>query len=86
MDIQLNYSKAVTAQAVAAYKERSMQAQETLHLGNGKGNDFLGWLHLPSEITTEHLQDIQETANLLRAKCDVIVTIGIGGSYSVLKP
>lgn len=81
MDIQLNYSKAVTAQAVAAYKERSMQAQETLHLGNGKGNDFLGWLHLPSEITTEHLQDIQETANLLRAKCDVIVTIGIGGSY-----
>ncbi len=81
MDIQLNYSKAVSAEAVAAYKESAMAAQKTLHLGNGKGNDFLGWLHLPSETSEAHLQDIQNTANLLRSKCDVIVTIGIGGSY-----
>ncbi len=81
MDIQLNYSKAVSAEAVAAYKESAMAAQKTLHLGNGKGNDFLGWLHLPSETSEAHLQDIQNTANLLRSKCEVIVTIGIGGSY-----
>ncbi len=81
MDIQLNYSKAVSAEAVAAYKESAMAAQKTLHLGNGKGNDFLGWLHLPSETSDAHLQDIQNTANLLRSKCEVIVTIGIGGSY-----
>lgn len=81
MDIQLNYSKAVPAEAVAAYKESAMAAQKTLHLGNGKGNDFLGWLHLPSETSDAHLQDIQNTANLLRSKCEVIVTIGIGGSY-----
>lgn len=81
MDIQLNYSKAVTSSQVAAFKERSMRAQEMLHRGNGKGNDFLGWLHLPSCITAEHLQDIEATAKHLREKCDVIVTIGIGGSY-----
>ncbi len=81
MDIQLNYSKAVASSQVAACKERSMHALEMLHRGNGKGNDFLGWLHLPSDITAGHLQDIETTANHLRGKCDVIVIIGIGGSY-----
>lgn len=81
MDIQLNYAKAVASEQVAANKERAMQAQEILHRGNGKGNDFLGWLHLPSSITEEHLQDIEATAAKLREKCEVIVTIGIGGSY-----
>ena len=52
-----------------------------LEKGTGLGNDFLGWLHLPSSITEEHLNDIQATADTLRELCDVVVVAGIGGSY-----
>ena len=54
---------------------------EMLEKGTGLGNDFLGWLHLPSSITEEHLNDIQATADTLRELCDVVVVAGIGGSY-----
>lgn len=54
---------------------------EALHNGHGKGNDFLGWLTLPSSITDSELADIEQAAELLRSKCEVVVVIGIGGSY-----
>jgi len=57
------------------------QCNETLHKGTGKGNDFLGWLVLPSTTTDAFLKDIEETANTLRNKCEVVVVVGIGGSY-----
>ncbi len=79
--IAINYSKAVCQEAVLAYKQKAEDAQALLHAGTGAGNDFLGWLNLPAEITKEHLQDIQTTADNLRSKCEVIVVIGIGGSY-----
>jgi len=47
----------------------------------GKGNDFLGWVSLPSDITEEHLADIKQTADQIRANVDYLVVIGIGGSY-----
>ncbi len=56
------------------------QYNEVLHKGTGKGNDFLGWLNLPTSITSAHLDDIQATANTLR-QCEVVVVVGIGGSY-----
>jgi len=56
-------------------------ANATLENGTGKGNDFLGWLHLPSSITEATLNEIQETADDLRSKCEVVIIIGIGGSY-----
>ena len=43
---------------------------ETLEKGTGLGNDFLGWLHLPSSITKEHLDDLKATAQTLRENCD----------------
>ena len=49
--------------------------------GTGKGNDFLGWLHLPSSITEDFLDEIIATAKGLRETCDAIVVAGIGGSY-----
>jgi len=49
--------------------------------GTGAGNDFLGWVKLPGEITSPLLDDINATANKLRSSCDVVVAIGIGGSY-----
>ena len=57
------------------------QCNEVLHKGSGKGSDFLGWLNLPSTITDAHLKDIEDTARLLREKCEVVVVVGIGGSY-----
>ena len=49
--------------------------------GTGLGNDFLGWVKLPGEITSELLDDINASAASLRDNCDVVVAIGIGGSY-----
>jgi glucose-6-phosphate isomerase len=47
----------------------------------GKGNDFLGWLNLPEEITSDLLDDIKHTAGQLAALAQVVVVVGIGGSY-----
>ncbi len=84
MDIKLSIDKAygfVSEAGVAAYESKIAECNAMLHNGNGKGNDFLGWLNLPKEITEEHLADIEATAALLREKCEVIVVVGIGGSY-----
>ena len=83
-NIALNIDKTagfIAEGAVKAYAPKVQHALEMLENGNGLGNDFLGWLHLPSSITEEHLNDIQETANTLRELCDVVVVAGIGGSY-----
>lgn len=66
---------------VAAYEPQVAAAQEALEAGTCAGNDFLGWLHLPSSITPDFLDEVQATANTLRAKCEVVVVAGIGGSY-----
>jgi len=63
------------------YSQKALECIDTLYAGTGKGNDFLGWLRLPSEITEAHLEDIQETADKLRKEIDVLVVVGIGGSY-----
>ena len=54
---------------------------QKLHNGTGAGNDFLGWLDLPTRTSAELLDDIIKTADDLRAACDYVVAIGIGGSY-----
>ncbi len=53
------------------------------HLNNGDaaGNDFLGWLDLPSRTDAALIDDINATAQAMRTMCDVVVSIGIGGSY-----
>ena len=67
--------------AVKAYGPQVKAAQEALENGTCPGNDYLGWLHLPSSITPSFLQEIQDCANVLRANCEAIVVAGIGGSY-----
>ena len=59
----------------------SMSAKQTLENGSGAGNDFLGWLHLPSGIDEQQLQAIEKSAAQLRQECEYVITIGIGGSY-----
>ena len=84
-NISLNIDKAlgtVTKEQVYAQAAKAHECNATLQNGNGAGNDFLGWLHLPSSITDAELTDIENTANVLRSKCEVVVAIGIGGMIS----
>lgn len=71
----------VTKQGVAGYEAKVKECQKKLHEGTGLGNDFLGWLTLPSSISEEFMDEIIATAKVLREKCDVVVVAGIGGSY-----
>ena len=82
--ISLDISKAaqfLKAGTVEAMEPQVKAAQESLEKGTCPGNDFLGWLHLPSSISAEFLKEINDCANVLRANCEVIVVAGIGGSY-----
>jgi glucose-6-phosphate isomerase len=83
-NIKLDITKAACflgAGAVKAFEPKVKAAQQALEEGTCPGNDFLGWLHLPSSITPQFLDEIQAAANTLRAKCEVVVVAGIGGSY-----
>mgnify|MGYP002558880728 CR=1 FL=1 len=82
--IKFDYSKIcnfVTKEEMIALYPEARQALKSLKEGTGKGSDFLGWLNLPVEITSEQLADIEKTAAELRARTQVMVVIGIGGSY-----
>ena len=82
--IKLDITKAaqfLNADAVATLESEVKKAHESLENGTCQGNDFLGWLHLPSSITPEFLADIKATAQTLRENCEAIVVAGIGGSY-----
>lgn len=65
----------------AEMKEKALAANALLHSGEGKGNDFLGWVKLPSSIGDDELTAIEAAAAKLREKCDLVICIGIGGSY-----
>jgi len=83
-NIKLNIEKTlefISKEKLAAYEPKVRACMETLEKGTGLGNDFLGWLHLPSSITQEHLNDLKATAQVLRENCEVVVVAGIGGSY-----
>ena len=64
-----------------ALNAAALAAKQTLESGSGAGNDFLGWLHLPSSIDEQQLEDIEKTAAVLREECEYVISIGIGGSY-----
>ena len=82
--ISLDFTKAASflgEGAVEAYEPKAKAALEALENNTCPGNDFLGWLHLPSSITPDFLDEVQSVANTLREKCEVVVVAGIGGSY-----
>ena len=83
-NIKLDITKAaqfLKEGTVKAYEPQVKAAQEALENATCPGNDFLGWLHLPSSITPEFIAEINSTAQTLRKKCEVVVVAGIGGSY-----
>ncbi len=81
--IELNIEKALffAEKEFNAAKDDARQAITTLEEGSGAGNDFLGWVKLPSETPAELLDRINATAARLQENCDYVVCVGIGGSY-----
>ena len=64
-----------------AMEKEVFAAHQTLVDGTGEGNDFLGWLNLPTAQPTSEMQRISAAAERIRKSSDVFVVVGIGGSY-----
>ena len=71
----------VSKETIDEYDELTSYHIRHLHQRTGRGSNFLGWLDLPSGITDESLVEIEEVAVELGKKIDVMVVVGIGGSY-----
>ena len=71
----------VKAGAIEALEPQVKAAQEALEQGTCAGNDFLGWMHLPSSITPAFIAELNDTAKVLQENCEAVVVAGIGGSY-----
>lgn len=82
--VTFDYSKAspfISENEIANMKGIVMQAKETLLGRTGAGNDFLGWIDLPVEYDKEEFGRIKEAAKKIQGNSDVLLVIGIGGSY-----
>lgn len=73
--------KFVSENEIAENAARGVEALRTLHAKNGAGNDFLGWVTLPTDYDKEEFARIEKAAEYIKKNCDVLVVIGIGGSY-----
>ncbi len=83
-NIKLDYSKALTffnEEEITNVKAQVKAAHDALHNKTGAGSDFLGWIDLPTDYDKEEFARIKKAAEKIRSNSDVLVVIGIGGSY-----
>ena len=76
-----NATSFVKADALKQLESATEAANQLLENGKGAGNDYIGWVHLPSSITDAFLAEVQACADELRKRCEVVIVAGIGGSY-----
>ena len=82
MELKLTGLKGFVGEDELAYMAPLVQAaQDTLHARTGAGNDFLGWVDLPENYDKEEFARIQAAAKRIQQQSQVLVVIGIGGSY-----
>jgi len=82
--IQLDISRVydfVSPDRISRIGDEARKAQKILYEGMGNGNEFLGWLHLPGRISDGDLGEIESAVASLKEKSDIVVVVGIGGSY-----
>ncbi len=82
--MQLDITRAypfVSAEQIKKLSPEVASAQHTLYQGSGAGNDFLGWLHLPDEVTDQQLAGMEEAVAGMKENTELLVVVGIGGSY-----
>ena len=83
-NIKFSYKKAesfVSNHEIEGMKEYVKSAHDMLHNKTGAGNDFLGWVNLPTDYDKEEFARIKKAAEKIRKDSDILVVIGIGGSY-----
>lgn len=83
-EVTFDYSKAgcfVSAEEMANFKTTVLSAKEVLTSKSGAGNDFLGWIDLPVDYDKEEFARIKKAAEKIKSDSDVLLVIGIGGSY-----
>src|SRR5574344_840830 len=83
-NITLSIEKTLNIISKSDIEHYKLQAEKYINVlpdGSGKGNDFLGWLNLPSTISEQEIAAMEKTAERLRKQCEIVVIIGIGGSY-----
>ncbi len=82
--ISFDYSKTagyISSDEVKIMSEIAQNARDYLLSRKGPGNDFLGWIDLPENYDKDEFERIQAAARKIRSDSDVLVVIGIGGSY-----
>ncbi len=82
--VTFDYAKAnsfISAEEVGYMKKLALDAKEVLVAKTGAGNDFLGWIDLPVDYDKEEFARVKEAAKKIQNDSEVLLVIGIGGSY-----
>ena len=82
--VTFDYSKTaefISKDEITSMKKLVLDAKETLVSKNGAGNDFLGWIDLPVDYDKDEFNRIKSAAEKIKSDSDVLLVIGIGGSY-----
>lgn len=82
--VRFDYEKALDffgQHEIDYLKEPVRLAHDMIHNGTGAGNDFLGWVNLPTDYDKEEFDRIQKAAKKIQSDSDVLLVAGIGGSY-----
>lgn len=84
IQLSIDYTRArkwITAEDLTNIESEIKEARKKLLTGEGEGNDFLGWINLPSEIDETMISSIEDDVKRLSPKSELFVVVGIGGSY-----
>ena len=82
--IKFDYSTAkkyVGEHEVKVFEDVTVNAANTVENGTGLGSEFLGWVNLPENYDKQEFERIKKAAQQIRSNSDVLVVVGIGGSY-----
>ena len=71
----------ISSEDIAKISGEAAEAYELVKSGKGPGSDFLGWVNLPENYDKEEFARIKVAAEKIKKTCDILVVIGIGGSY-----
>ena len=81
-EIKIDFSNTgISEEELCSFKEKALEAAATLRSGSGKGSDFLGWVDLPERYDRQELERVKKAAAKIKKESEVLVVIGIGGSY-----
>lgn len=79
--MKLNFKYSIYKDEWKALKDEVLKADQKLKEGDGEGNDFLGWIDLPINFDKKEFLRIKKASEKIQENSDVLVAIGIGGSY-----